>query len=142
MKSYLAKPGEIEQKWALIDAEGQILGRLAVTIANILRGRNKPVYTPHVDTGDFVVVVNAEKVKLTGNKEAGKIYQDYTGHMGGLKEKTASEIRAKNPTRLIKDAVRGMMPHNRLNRQQLRKLKIYAGNEHPHEAQQPELLKV
>ena len=142
MKSYLAKPGEIEQKWALIDAEGQILGRLAVTIANILRGRNKPVYTPHVDVGDFVVVVNAEKVKLTGNKEAGKIYQDYTGHMGGLKEKTANEIRAKNPTRLIKDAVRGMMPHNRLNRQQLRKLKIYAGNEHPHEAQQPELLKV
>ena len=140
MKSYLAKPGEIEQKWALIDAEGQVLGRLAVTIANVLRGRNKPVYTPHVDTGDFVVVVNAEKVKLTGNKESGKIYQNYTGHMGGLKEKTAKEIRAKDPTRLITDAVRGMMPHNRLNRQQLRKLKVYAGNEHPHEAQKPEVL--
>ncbi len=140
MKSYLAKPDEVEKKWVLIDADGQVLGRLAVKIANILRGRNKPQYTAHVDTGDFVVVINAEKVKLTGKKEQNKIYQDYSGYMSGLKEQTASEIRKKHPTRLIRDAVKGMMPKNRLNRQQIGKLKIYAGNEHPHEAQQPQVL--
>ncbi len=140
MKSYLAKPDEVEKKWVLIDADGQVLGRLAVKIANILRGRNKPQYTPHVDAGDFVVVVNAEKVKLTGGKEQNKIYQDYSGYMSGLKEQTASQVRQKHPTRLIRDAVKGMMPKNRLNRQQIGKLKIYAGNEHPHEAQQPQVL--
>jgi len=107
---YLAKNNEVEKKWKLIDADGLILGRLAVNAANILRGRDKPTYTPHVDTGDFLIIVNAEKVKLTGAKESGKLYQDYTGYMGGLKTKTASEIRAKNPTRLIRDAVKGMMP--------------------------------
>ena len=140
MKSYLAKPDQVERKWVLIDADGEVLGRLAVKIANILRGRNKPQYTPHVDTGDFVVVINAEKVKLTGKKEQNKIYQDYSGYMSGLKEKTASEIRKKHPTRLIRDAVKGMMPKNRLNRQQIQKLKLYAGDKHPHEAQQPQLL--
>jgi large subunit ribosomal protein L13 len=140
MKTCLAKPGEIERKWVLIDAEGQILGRLAVVIANYLRGRNKPVYTPHVDTGDFVIVINAEKVVLTGDKEAKKIYQRYTGYMGGLKENTASEVRARHPTRLIQEAVKGMMPKNRLSRQQLRKLKIFAGAQHSHGAQKPEVV--
>ena len=138
MKTYLAKASEVDQKWLLIDAEGEILGRLAVKIANLLRGRNKTIYTPHVDTGDFVVVVNADRVKLTGNKENKKIYQNYSGYMGGLKLKTAKEIREKHPTRLIKDAVKGMMPRNRLARQQLTKLKVYAGGDHPHQAQKPE----
>lgn len=138
MKTYLAKANEIDQKWVLIDADGQVLGRLAVRIANLIRGREKPIYTPHIDTGDFVIVLNAGKVKLTGDKESKKIYQSYSGSMGGLKEKTASEIRAKHPTQLIKDAVKGMMPRNRLARQQLTKLKVYAGDQHPHEAQKPE----
>ena len=142
MKTYLPKVNEIERKWQLIDADGAILGRLAVKIANILRGRHKPIYTPHLDTGDFVVVINADKVRLTGNKENNKIYQDYSGYMGGLKIKTAKEIRTKHPRRLIRDAVRGMMPRNRLARQQLTKLKIYASDQHPHEAQNPEQLSV
>ena len=113
MSTYLAKESEVERKWYIINADGKILGRLAVHVANILRGKVKATYTPHVDTGDFVVIVNAAKVKLTGNKESKKIYQDYSGYMGGLKEKTAAEIRKSHPERLIKDAVKGMLPKNR-----------------------------
>jgi len=138
MKSYLAKPNEIERKYILVDANGIPLGRLAVNIANALRGKDKPTYTPHVDTGAFVVVVNAEKVLLTGAKETNKIYQDYSGYKSGLKEHTAEEIRKKHPDRLVRDAVWGMLPKGRLGRQIIRKLKVYAGSEHPHEAQQPE----
>ncbi|MCP4177349.1 MAG: 50S ribosomal protein L13 [bacterium] len=138
MKSYLAKTGEIERKHILVDADGIPLGRLSVKIANALRGKDKPTYTPHIDTGVFVIVVNAEKVLLTGNKETKKVYQDFSGYRGGLKEYTADEIREKNPERLVKDAVWGMLPHGRLGRQIFRKLKVYPGTEHPHEAQQPE----
>ncbi len=142
MKTYLAKNGEVEQKWYVVDADGKVLGRIAVEIANILRGRNKPTYTPHVDTGDYVVVVNAEKVALTGQKNTQKIYQDYSGWMGGQKDRTADLIRAKTPERLIKQAVWGMMPHNRLGRQMFTKLKVYAGPDHKHTAQKPEPLEL
>jgi len=140
MKTYLAKKGELERKFVLFDAEGVPLGRLAVKIADTLRGKNKPTYTPHIDTGDFVIVVNAEKVLLTGNKEEKKIYVDYSGYRGGLKEQKASEVRAKKPERLVRDAVWGMMPHGRLGRTQFRKLKVHAGPEHPHQAQTPEIV--
>lgn len=138
MKTYLAKPGEVEQKYLLFDASEAPVGRLAVIIANALRGKDKPTYTPHIDTGAYVIVVNAANAVFTGRKETGKIYQDFTGYRGGQKEYTAAEVRAKNPERLIKDAVWGMMPHGRLGRAQFRKLKVYAGSEHPHEAQKPE----
>jgi large subunit ribosomal protein L13 len=138
MKSYLAKPGELERGYLLFDAAGQPLGRLAVKIANSLRGKDKPTYTPHVDTGSFVIVINASKVALSGNKESKKVYVDYTGYRSGHKEYTAAEIRAKHPERLVKDAVRGMLPKGRLGRAQLRKLKVYADTEHPHEAQKPQ----
>ena len=138
MKSYLAKKNEIERKHILLDADGIPLGRLAVKIANALRGKDKPTYTPHIDTGVFVVVVNAKKVLLTGKKETQKIYQDFSGYRGGLKEQTAEEIRAKHPERLVKNAVWGMLPHGRLGRSVFKKLKVYSGEEHPHEAQQPE----
>jgi large subunit ribosomal protein L13 len=138
MKTFLPKQGEIEQKWWVVDATDLVLGRLAVKIADTLRGKNKPIYTPHLDCGDFVIVVNAEKVNLTGNKELQKVYQDYSGYMGGLKEYTADVVRARHPERLIRQAVWGMMPKGRLGRAQFRKLKIYAGPEHPHEAQQAE----
>ncbi len=141
-KTYLPKVSEIERNWILVDAEDQILGRLAVKIADILRGKNKPTFTPHLDCGDFVVVVNAEKVRLTGRKSDEKIYQDYSGHMGGLKIRTAKEIREKNPCRLISDAVHGMLPKGRLGRQQFSKMKVYAGTEHPHAAQAPEPLQL
>ncbi len=138
MKSYLAKTGEIERKHILVDADGVPLGRLAVKIANALRGKDKPTYTPHIDTGNFVIVINAQKVLLTGKKETNKVYQDFSGYRGGLKEYTADQIRAKHPERLVKDAVWGMLPHGRLGRSVFRKLKVYAGEEHPHQAQQPE----
>jgi large subunit ribosomal protein L13 len=137
MKTYLAKKGEIERKHVLFDAEGLPLGRLAVKIADILRGKDKPTFTPHIDTGDFVIVINAAKVSLSGRKEERKKYVNYSGYPGGLKEYTAAEIRAKHPERLIKDAVWGMLPHGRLGRAQFRKLKVYAGEEHPHAAQNP-----
>ncbi|HBM17227.1 MAG TPA: 50S ribosomal protein L13 [Lentisphaeria bacterium] len=140
MKSYLAKPNEIERKYIVMDADSIPLGRLAVKIANALRGKDKPTYTPHVDTGSFVVVVNAEKVRLTGNKENDMIYQDYSGFKSGLKEQTAAEVRAKKPERLVEDAVWGMLPKGRLGRQIYRKLKVYAGPNHPHEAQQPQVV--
>lgn len=138
MKSYLAKVNEIERKHILVDAEGVPLGRLAVKVANALRGKDKPTYTPHIDTGSFVIVVNASKVKLTGKKETDKIYQDYSGFRSGLKEYTAQEVRKNHPERLIKDAVWGMLPHGKLGRQIYKKLKVYADAEHNHEAQKPQ----
>jgi large subunit ribosomal protein L13 len=138
MKSYMARPHEVERRWYLVDAEGQTLGRLATQIARLLRGKNKPQYTPHVDTGDFVVVVNAEKVVVTGKKAEQKVYYRHTGYPGGLKETSYEVMMERKPTEILRKAVRGMMPRTRLGRQQLRKLKIYAGPEHPHEAQDPQ----
>jgi large subunit ribosomal protein L13 len=142
MKSYMARPHEVERKWHLIDAEGQTLGRLATEIARLLRGKNKPQYTPHIDTGDFVVVVNAEKVVVTGNKAEQKVYYRHTGYPGGLRETSFEAMLERKPTEILRRAVRGMMPKTRLGRQQLKKLKIYAGPEHPHEAQNPQLYEV
>lgn len=141
-KTYLPKVNEIERNWHVIDADGLVLGRLAVQIANILRGKNKAIFTPHLDCGDFVVVINAEKVVLTGRKSTDKIYQDYSGYIGGLKEQTADVVRAKNPERMILDAVWGMMPKGRLGRAQFKKLRVYAGSEHPHEAQKAQPLAI
>ena len=137
MKTYVAKPGEFEQKWHLIDARGQVLGRLASEVANILRGKNKPIFTPHVDTGDYVVIVNAADIRLTGNKLKDKVYYHHTGYPGGIRSITAEELMEKNPTELINSAVKGMLPKNKLSRQIIKKLKIYAGSEHQHEAQNP-----
>ena len=142
MKTFLPKENEIERKWYLIDADDKTLGRMAVEIANILRGRNKPTYTPHLDTGDFVIVINSEKVALSGKKSEKKEYENYSGWMGGRTVVTAKEIREKNPERMIRDAVWGMMPKGRLGRKQFRKLKVYAGSEHNHEAQTPEVLEL
>ena len=138
MKSYMARPRTVERKWYLIDAEGQTLGRLATEISRLLRGKDKPQYTPHVDTGDFVVVVNAEKVLVTGKKAEQKVYYRHTGYPGGLKKTSYEVMQERKPTEILRKAVRGMMPKTRLGRQQLRKLKIYAGPEHPHEAQNPQ----
>ena len=138
MKSYMARPLEVERRWYVVDAEGQTLGRLATEIANVLRGKNKPQYTPHVDTGDFVVVVNAEKVVVTGRKAEQKVYRRHSGYPGGLKETSYEQMMERRPTEILRRAVKGMMPKNRLARQQLRKLKIYAGPEHPHAAQNPQ----
>ncbi len=137
MKSFLAKTGDTEKKWYLVDAEEKILGRLAVKIANILRGRNKPTYTPHIDTGDFVVVINAEKVAVSGNKEEQKDYMFYSGYFGNEKYRKLKDMRKNKPVFIIENAVKGMLPRNRLSRQMLTKLKIYAGSNHPHDAQQP-----
>jgi large subunit ribosomal protein L13 len=137
MKTYQAKKEEIDHKWYLVNAEGKILGRLSTELAKILKGKNKPIYTPHVDTGDFVIVVNAGKVTLTGNKLKDKIYYHHTGYPGGIREISAEKLLAKKPTEMIRMAVRGMLPKNSLGRQMLRKLKIYAGPGHPHEAQKP-----
>ena len=141
MKTWNAKPGEIEREWQLVDAEGKTLGRLATRIADTLRGKDKPQYTPHVDTGDFVVVVNAEKVAVTGNKLDDKRYYRHSGYPGGLRSRTLREQLDRRPEEVIRKAVKGMLPRNRLSRAQLRKLKIYAGPEHPHTAQSPKELK-
>lgn len=138
MKTYLAKPGELKRNCVVIDAASQPLGRLAVKIANALRGKDKPTYTPHVDTGDFVVVINATNTVLTGKKNEDKVYQSFSGFRSGLKEETADIVRAKHPERLIKEAVWGMMPKGRLGRSMFKKLRVYAGTEHRHEAQQPQ----
>jgi large subunit ribosomal protein L13 len=136
MKTYFARNEDpIEKKWVLVDASGKILGRMATEIADILRGKNKPVYTPHVDTGDFVVVVNAEKVQLTGKKWDQKFYYRHSGYVGGIKAQSAKEVLEKKPETLIRHAVKGMLPKNRLGRKMINKLKIYRGSEHPHEAQ-------
>ena len=140
MKTYTARPGEITREWYLVDAEGQTLGRLATRIADTLRGKNKPQYTPHVDTGDFVIVVNAEKIGVTGQKLDQKRYYRHSGYPGGLRSRTLREQLDRRPTEVIRTAVKGMLPKNRLAAQQLTKLKIYAGPEHPHEAQSPKPL--
>jgi large subunit ribosomal protein L13 len=137
MKTYLPKVNLDQRKWHVIDASGAILGRLAVQIADILRGKNKPVYTPHLDAGDFVVVINAEKVAVTGKKETDKLFMTYSGWKGGEKYTSVAQIRARQPERLITHAVRGMVPKNRLGRVLMTKLKVYKGGEHPHSAQQP-----
>ncbi len=136
-KTYMAKPGEVAREWHVVDAEGQTLGRLATRVAHILRGKHKPQYTPHVDVGDFVIVVNASKVEVTGRKMDQKRYYRASGYPGGLKSETLREKMAKNPEAVIKHAVRGMLPHNPLGRKMFKKLKVYAGPEHPHQAQQP-----
>jgi large subunit ribosomal protein L13 len=140
MKTYSAKPGEVTREWYLVDAEGKTLGRLATQIADTLRGKRKPQYTPHVDTGDFVIVVNAEKIQVTGNKLDQKRYYRHSGYPGGLRSRTLREQLDRRPTEVLRVAVKGMLPKNRLARQQLTKLKIYAGPEHPHEAQNPKAL--
>lgn len=142
MKTYLPKVDLDQRKWHVIDANGAILGRLAEKCANVLRGRDKPVYTPHLDAGDFVVVINAEKVRLTGKKETDKQYMSYSGWKGGERYRTVADIRARTPEKLIMHAVKGMIPKNRLGRQLLTKLKVYRGGEHPHSAQQPTTLKL
>jgi large subunit ribosomal protein L13 len=140
VRTYTAKPGEIERKWWVVDAEGNNLGRLATEIAVVLRGKKKPAYTPHVDTGDFVVVVNADKIAVTGKKLTGKVYYRHSGYPGGLKSRTLGEMLQRRPTEVIRKAVKGMLPKNRLAAQQINKLKIYAGPKHPHQAQKPEEL--
>jgi large subunit ribosomal protein L13 len=142
MKTWNAKPGEVERRWYVVDAEGQTLGRLATRIADTLRGKDKPEYTPHVDTGDFVVVVNAEKVAVTGQKLDKKIYYRHSGYPGGLRQRTLREQLDRQPAEVLRKAVKGMLPRNRLARQQLTKLKVYAGPEHPHTAQAPEPLRL
>ena len=142
MKSYVAKPLEVERKWYVVDAEGKTLGRLASEIAKVLRGKHKPIYTPHVDTGDFVIVINAEKIEVTGKKRDQKMYRWHTGYVGHLKERSFKEMLDKKPEEIIRSAVKGMLPKNSLGRQMLTKLKVYAGPEHKHEAQQPELLEL
>jgi large subunit ribosomal protein L13 len=140
MKTYSAKPKEIEQRWFVVDAEGQTLGRLATRIADTLRGKRKPQYTPHVDTGDFVVVVNAEKITVTGKKLEQKRYYRHSGYPGGLRSRTLAEQLERRPTEVIRKAVKGMLPRNRLARRQITKLKVYTGPDHPHEAQNPQPL--
>lgn len=141
-RTFSAKKGEVEGKWWLVDAEGKVLGRMASEIARILRGKNKPIFTPHVDTGDFVIVINADKVRFTGNKLKGKVYYHHSGYIGGLKSITAERLLEKKPTEVVRRAVKGMLPKNRIGRELLKKLKVYTGGEHPHQAQQPELLNI
>ncbi|HCF93610.1 MAG: 50S ribosomal protein L13 [Verrucomicrobiota bacterium] len=142
MKTYSAKPSEVERKWYVVDATGKTLGRLSVQIANILRGKHRPTFTPHVDTGDFVVVVNAEKIRVTGKKADQMVYQRYSGYPGGLKEIPYRQMLERHPERILEHAVKGMIPHNRLGRSVYGKLKVYAGPDHPHAAQQPEPLDI
>ena len=137
MKTYHAKPGEVEREWIVIDATDMVLGRLASEVAQILKGKRKPQYTPHVDTGDFVIIINAEKIRLTGNKAEKKIYYSHSGFIGGLKEVSFQRMLEKHPERIIEKAVKGMLPKNTLGRAMNRKLKVYAGPNHPHAAQKP-----
>ena len=139
MKTYMAKANEVERKWYVIDAKDKVLGRLATEVANILRGKNKPIYTPHVDTGDYVIIINADKIAMTGNKWDQNIHAYHTGYPGGRKEIVYKDLRAKHPERVIEYAVKGMLPKNRLGRKMFTKLKVYASESHPHEAQQPEV---
>src|SRR6059058_3442709 len=140
MKTFVPNVNADQRKWHVIDANGAVLGRLAVQVADVLRGKNKPIYTPHLDAGDFVVVINAEKVLLTGKKETNKRFMSYSGWKGGEKYKSVAQVRAKQPEKLITHAVRGMVPKNRLGRVLMTKLKVYRGPEHPHSAQQPATL--
>jgi large subunit ribosomal protein L13 len=141
-RTYSAKPAEVNRTWYVVDAEGKTLGRLASTIAATLRGKHKPIFTPHIDTGDFVVVVNAEKVKVTGNKETQKFYYRHSNYPGGLKTQSLKDLRERHPDRIIENAVRGMIPRTTLGKQQMTKLKIYSGSEHPHTAQNPVALEL
>lgn len=142
MKSFVAKPHEVERKWYVVDAEGKTLGRLATQVATILRGKHKPTYTPHVDTGDFVIILNAEKVVLTGKKLDQKMYRWHTGYPGGLKERSYRDMMNSKPEKVVMNAVKGMLPKNSLGRQMLKKLRVYRGSEHGHQAQQPEVLDI
>jgi large subunit ribosomal protein L13 len=142
MKTYVATPAERQRDWYVVDADGQTLGRLATRIAEALRGKRKPEYTPHVDTGDFVIVVNAEKIRVTGDKLHSKVYWRHSGYPGGIRSRTLEEMLARRPEEVIRKAVKGMLPRNRLARAQLRKLKVYAGPEHPHQAQQPQAMEI
>ena len=142
MKTYVANPTDRERNWLIVDATGLTLGRLSTQIADALRGKRKPTYTPHVDTGDFVVVINAEKISVTGNKLANKMYYRHSGYPGGLKSRTLTEMLDRRPEEVIRLAVKGMLPRNRLARKQLTKLKVYAGPDHPHAAQQPQPMEI
>ncbi|MCL2768640.1 MAG: 50S ribosomal protein L13 [Solirubrobacterales bacterium] len=142
MKTYVATPSDRERNWFVLDANGKTLGRLATQIAELLRGKRKPAYTPHIDTGDFVVVINAEKVAVTGNKRAEKRYYRHSGYPGGLRSRTFEQMIERRPEEVIRLAVKGMMPRNRLSRKQLTKLKVYAGPAHPHAAQQPKPMEI
>ena len=142
MKTFSLKPSQIERKWYLIDAQGRVLGRMATEIAKILRGKKKPTYSPHVDNGDHVVVINAEKVVVTGKKSQKKFYHHHTGYPGGLRSMTFAQVLARKPERILKHAVKGMLPHNRLGRQMIKKLRIYAGPEHPHQSRNPQLIEL
>ncbi len=141
-KTYNPKSAEIDRQWHVVDASGQTLGRLAARVASTLRGKHKPIYTPHLDTGDFVVVVNADRVVLTGRKEDQKTYYRHTGRPGSLSQETARQLRSRRPIKLVEYAVKGMLPKNRLGRQLYRKLKVYAGPDHPHESQKPTALEI
>lgn len=140
--TYLAKPADIQRKWYIIDAKDKTLGRLAAKVASILRGKHKVIYTPSVDTGDHVIIINADKIQLTGKKATGEIVYRHSMYPGGLKAIPLGEMLAKQPTKVVENAIKGMLPHNRLGRQMIKKLKVYAGTEHPHSAQQPEVLEV
>ena len=142
MKSFNAKPAEVSRDWFLIDARGKTLGRLATEVARRLRGKHKPIYTPHVDTGDYIVVINASRVRVTGNKRTDKLYQHHTGYIGGLKTERFADLQARAPERIIENAVRGMLPRNPLGRAMFGKLKVYGGAEHPHAGQQPQPLEI
>jgi large subunit ribosomal protein L13 len=142
MKTYVAKPSTIEKKWYVVDAKGKTLGRLATVVADTLRGKRKPIYTPNIDTGDFVIVINAEQIVVTGNKPKQKMYYHHSGYPGGLTEESYEKLLARRPEEVIRRAVKGMLPHNTLGRAQIRKLKIYTGAEHPHEAQMPVPLEI
>ena len=142
MRTYMAKPAEVEREWHVVDATDISLGRLSTVVASILRGKNKPTYTPHVDTGDYVIVVNAEKIQLTGNKAADKLYSRHSGHPGGLTQTSAGDMRAKNSRRLIETSVKGMIPKNSLGRQMIKKLFVYSGPDHKHSAQLPQELDI
>jgi len=137
MRTYFPKKGEVERDWYVVDAEGKTLGRLSTEIARVLMGKHRPTFTPHLETGGFVIVVNAEKVKLTGTKWSDKVYYHHSQYPGGLRETTAGEMLAKHPTRLVEHAVKGMLPKNRVGRRLIRKLKVYSGDKHPHQAQKP-----
>ena len=142
MKSYMANPSTIERKWFIVDATGHTLGRLASEVANVLRGKNKPVFTPHVDTGDYVIIINAEKIKVTGKKLDQKIYYNHSDYVGGMKETTLKDMLAKKPTYVVEHAVKCMLPKGPLGRQMMSKLHVYAGENHGHEAQKPEVLEI
>ena len=142
MRSFVPTAGSVERQWHVIDAEGQVLGRIATEAARLLQGKHKAVYTPHIDTGDHVVIVNAAKVRLTGRKEEQKVYRYHSGYEGGLREERAKDVRQKNPVRLVEEAVRGMLPKTKMGDAMYRKLKVYAGADHPHAAQQPQKIEV